>query len=106
MQIVAQTRKKRKTVQAKKRLVTANNSDSSDSCSSHPMSFGEEYITFGEEYISDAITSDEVYQDVTPLDNIKERNFVLIRFCGPKRKQYYKGKAVDVFDDGDITFNF
>ena len=31
-------------MQAKKQLVTANDSDSSDSCSSHPMSSGEEDI--------------------------------------------------------------
>ena len=50
----------------KKGLVTANDSDSSDSCSSHPMSSGEEDI-------SDATTSDDkVYQDVIPPDSIKK----------------------------------
>ena len=51
-------------MQAKNRLVTANDSDS-NSCSSHAMSSGEEDI-------SDATTSDdEVYQDVTPPNSIK-----------------------------------
>ena len=76
----------------------AKQKDSSDSCSSHPMSSGEKDI-------SDATTSDdEVYQDVTPPDSTKG-DFALIRFCGPKRKQHHIGKAVDVFD-GDITFKF
>ena len=64
MQIAAQARKKQKTMQAKKCLVTANNSDSSDSCILHLMSSGEEDIL-------DATTSDDkVYQDVTPPDSI------------------------------------
>ena len=98
MLIAAQAKKKRKTMQAKKRLVTANDSDS-NSCSSHAMSSGEEDIL-------DATTSDdEVYQDVTPPNSIKG-DFALLRFRGPKRKQHYIGKAVDVFDDADITFKF
>ena len=98
MQIAAQDRKKQKTMQAKKRLVTANDSDNSNSCSSHSMSSGEKDI-------SDATTfDDKVHQDVTPPYSIKEGDFALIRYCGPKRKQHYKEKAVDVFDDGDITF--
>ena len=87
-------------MQAKKRLVTASNSDSSDSCNLHPMSSGEKDI-------SDATTSDDkVYQVVAPPDSIKEGDSVLICFFGPKRKQHYIGKAVDVFNDGDIIFKF
>ena len=85
-------------MQAKKRLVT--NRDSSDNCSSHPMSSGEEDISIA------TTSDDEVYQDVTPRDSIKEGDFALIRFCRPKRKQHYIGKAVEVFDDRDITFKF
>ena len=88
IQIAAQARKKRKTMQKKKRLVTANDSDSSDSCSSHPMSSGEEDI-------SDATTSDdEVYQDVTSPDSIKKGDFALIRYCGSKRKRHYIEKLL------------
>ena len=58
-------------MQAKKRLMTVIDNDRSDSCSSHPMSSGEEDI-------SDATTSDdEVYQDVTQPDSIKEGDFAL-----------------------------